>query len=148
MSLRLEISIDPAYDYSKGLPDGTKGNYGIGSCRMRFIVRGEHGCMHWAFSTGWYLPEIQDQHWKQGQRFAGISSSDLGSHGYQPVWYHDIGCHCDRCQVDRECCNLLDAPCYYTGHGTGTDLIDVLLTKGSDAIWDILDDLYRRDFQD
>lgn len=127
------IRIIPAFD--KRNPDPSK-NYGIGSVRMLFVLKGDKGAVTFSCSTGMYLPQQVAEHGSKPWR------------GWQPmgfgVWYcspHPTHEH----QSPREACEWLDGkPCYGGGSCLASDeVMPVLLNEGDEGVWRKLEEFYK-----
>lgn len=55
------VDIRPAFD--KRDPDPAK-DYGIGACRIAFVLKGPKGAVQFVIGTDWYLPHTQRQNRK------------------------------------------------------------------------------------
>lgn len=132
----------PAYDKRPKNPGDP--NYGIGSVRITFVVKGPQGAVQFVLYTDWYLPAQQHDP-VLGPKLMGTGLGlnrlrpmgvDVGYHAYKPH-YED--------QSTMGPCEFLDgANCYYDGSGLrADDWVDkVLLPKGSDGVWEALEDEY------
>ncbi len=131
-TLQKIIRISPTFDRRN--PDPSK-NYGIGSVRMLFVLKGDKGAITFSCSTGMYLPQQVSEHgrepWNQWQPM-----------GYG-VWY------CSPIpqegQTPREDCEWLDGkPCYGDGSCMASDdVMDALLRDGEDGVWRELERFYK-----
>ncbi len=139
---------DPAFDKRNKEPEK---NYGIGSVISRMILKGKKGAVQFVFSTGILFPETIEEYIK-----TGLAKYELTSCGYyflnKPSAY-DIGYHSKKKQykeqtISKEKCEFCDdKPCYYDGSGLGADkYLDILIRKGSDAVWEELEKYYREIF--
>ena len=126
--------IAPAWD--KRSSDPSK-NYGVHSVEIRMILKGELGATQFAFSTGWYLPEVMAEGRIKQRPPMGV---DVGYHSPHPQYEGQ--------EVLMEDCPYLDGkPCYYKGSGLQADtLLDTMIRKGGDAVWEELESRYRELF--
>ena len=127
--------ISPAFDKrNKGV--------GIGSCTMFMVLKGSKGCVALSVNTGWFLPCTFE--WKEtcvGQ--TGLSSWEPKGNCVcycSPVKMHDW-------QEGRPNCNWLGCACYGDcGYTMADEPFDLLLTKGSDAVFEWLKNYYHSVF--
>lgn len=134
------VQFTPAFD--KRHPDPSR-NYGIGSVRIRFILKGEKGAVQFYCSTKWYLPEtIKEYRNSKGVELldnkeedcSGISAWDLGYHSPKPMF---------KGQTSDACDILEKGECYYDGSGLNAfPLAETLVREGSDGIWKKLEEYY------
>jgi hypothetical protein len=128
----------PAYDERHN----PKGNYGIHGADLLMILKGEHGAVQFVVYTNWYLPNVRDELINKPIRdsldikcrFLPMPA-DLGYHSKKPI-YEDQ-------ELLTNDCELTGGDCYYDGTACGAESVyDVLVEKGSDAVWDILEERY------
>lgn len=118
----------PAYDRRSSDPAE---DYGIGPMKIRFILKGEKGAVQFLIGTNWFLP--------------GLSVKDFGER--QPVAW-DLGYHSYKMGATFfEECDVLGGPCYYDGSTLAAEPIrDRLVSEGSDAVWEALEEYYEQVF--
>lgn len=143
-----EIVVDPAFDRRDRDPSK---DYGVHGCNMRFHVKGEKGVVQFVIYTNWHLPHIHK---------SIVSRCQGGKSGYKGYEYcrlaplpADIGYHSptpiyEGQEICQESCSLLGGkPCYYDGSSLNAEeYFNVLVSKGSDALWEKLENYYHRVF--
>lgn len=142
--LTKEIIFYPAYD--KRNSDPSK-NYGIGSVNIVFLIKGSKGAVQFAMYTDWYLPHIQ----KEGEhrileKFYGLRpfGTDVGYHSIVPLHEgQEPMCGPGKCKHVPE-----GESCYYDGSSVRAQewVRDILLPKGSEGVWEALEEEYIRLF--
>lgn len=147
------VKFSPAYD--KRDPDPKK-NYGIGCTRCFMVLKGEKGCVHFAFGTGMYLEKTVEEYYKDGRDLFHFTFS--GSEGKQSYYMgYDVGYHSleptteyEKERGPRENCDWLDGrPCYGDGSALRAETyMKVLVEEGSDKIWEMLEAEYKSVFGD
>ena len=133
-----EIVFEPAFDR-------TSEGYGIRAVSMRWLLKGSKGVMQFLVFTGWHLPLV-------GERLF-MNEKDLGSYNpFAPVGA-DVGYHSPEPmykgqeQIMDSCPYLDGKPCYYDGSGLAADrLLNLLIEKGGDAVWENLEQRYYTTF--
>lgn len=130
------ISMSPAF--SKRDTNPAK-DYGIGSVRIHFVLKGPLGATQFIIGTDWYLPEDQ----KRLRASASILDDRVQPGGW------DIGYHSPHPQYEGQAvmegsCEYLNGqPCYYDGTSLGAEeFIPTFLAGGSDAVWKMLRERY------
>lgn len=135
------VQISPAFDRRD--PDPKK-NYGIHGCDLRMVLKGRAGAVQFVLYTNWHLPHVQDEMDKKiyGE-FPHLSChplpADLGYHSPKPMYegQRDMG----------PCEYLSGRKCYYDGSSLSAERIyQVLLERGSEAVWAELEQYYRDTF--
>ncbi|REK57591.1 MAG: hypothetical protein DWQ49_08980 [Bacteroidetes bacterium] len=133
----------PAYD----LRDENKG---IGACRCLMVLKGEKGAVHFVFLTGMFLESAMEHLYEVSYPWVGASGKfyypnkpigcDVGYHSSAPMY--------DGENPQEDPCEWLDGQaCYCDGSGLlAQEYMEILLEKGSDAIWDLLEDYYQDTF--
>lgn len=129
-----KVIFEPAFD--KRDPDPKK-DYGIGSVRLIFILKGEKGAVQFALLTGWYLPHIQANRIAYNKPLGCIDC-----HSYVKRFDYQI--------LHEDCCVLTDAKgCYCDGSSVaGFDFYAILLEDGSKGVWRELKSYYYSVFSD
>ncbi len=132
-SLKTWIEFMPAFD--KRDPDPNK-DYGVCSVRMRWCLRGPKGAVTFTVLTGWDLPKVREEFTNKALRFTPYIGTDLGYHSPVPL-YKEQG-------MSQLSCSVLDgSPCYYDGSGLqANNLFEVLIAKGHDAVWKMMEKFY------
>lgn len=140
------VEFAPAFD--KRNPDPSK-NYGIHGVELRMILKGDKGAVQFVLYTNWHLPHVQQELVTKCHRQGGpslIGGSPWCSNEPMPA---DLGYHSPIPRYDgqgicTESCGYLDGkPCYYDGSGLNAKKVyEVLLEKGSDGVWEYLQDFY------
>lgn len=129
------VKISPAYD------ERHKGN-GICCARMHLVLKGKLGCVQLAVSTAMYLPCTME--WKE------VCIQKNGLDGWEPRG--DTVAYCSPVrlhdgQQGRENCNWLGCTCYGSIEFIMADEpFGLLLTKGSDAVFEWLKNYYHTIF--
>lgn len=133
------ITFTPAFDKRS---DDPKKNYGVHAVEMRWVVRGRLGAIQFLMYTGWHLPHVAvELRTKQAPDFSFEApiAADLGYHSPVPRY-------ADQKPMSRKC-DILGGTCYYDGSGLHAQpIMDMLIEKGGDAVWDELCDYYRSTF--
>lgn len=131
-SLQKIIRIAPAFD--KRHSDPAK-NYGIGSVRMLFVLKGKDGAISFSCSTGMYLPQQVSEHGHRPWR------------EFQPMGYTVSSCAPvpKEGREGRKNCEWLDGKtCYGDGSALAADEVyDALIREGDDGVWRKLLEFYR-----
>ena len=135
------VWVQPAFD--KRDPDPKK-DYGIGACRIVFILKGPLGAVQFMIGTRWHLPHIQrdKRQWQHDSdtRFDRIYPGgwDLGYHSIKPMYDG---------QKPMERCDVLDVPCYYDGSSLMADeMVGDFLSGGTKWLWPKLEEYYNETF--
>lgn len=125
------VKIRPAYD------NRHKGQ-GIGGCNMFMALKGTKGCVILLVSTGWFLPCTME--WKEiCVERGGISSWE--ARGMAVSYCSPV--KLEEWQEPRENCDWLGCTCYGdTGYTMADEPFGLLLTKGSDAVFEWLKNYY------
>jgi hypothetical protein len=130
-----EVRVLPAYDLRH------KPDYGVGSAKLLFLLRGRKGVVQFLVYTGWHLssvvedfrtqygpPPVSD--WRRAQPV------DLGEHAYLPQYPGQA--------PFTEACDVLNgARCYYDGTSHGAEeLYWRMIAEGDAAVWEVLQQRY------
>lgn len=114
------IQLTPGFDLRD--PDPSK-NYGVGSCRVMFVVAGQGGAVHFLLLSGWYPVSVEHE--------SQAMAADLGYHWKRPQY--------DDHAVDDAECQFTGGACYYDGSGLNAERPwRILREEGLDALWDFL----------
>lgn len=122
----------PAFDKRSDDPEK---NYGIHGCELRMVLKKDGKAVQFLLYTAWYPKSVD---------ITGMPSvmlkpmpADLGYHSPDPM--RDD-------QYFSEDCEYI-GKCYYDGSGLDADEpYQILLEKGSDGVWEFLEDYYNRTF--
>ena len=128
--LEREMTLSRAFDKRTSDPNT---NYGIGAVICRMVLKGKGLAVQFVFSTGMY-PKNVTKEWegKPRHEFPGYMAYDLGYHSRTPM-YQGQG-------SIKDCHYMGGKPCYYNGSGCNAGpVLDILLEKGSDAVWEELE---------
>lgn len=133
--LTKDVTIRPGYD--RRAPDPKK-NYGIHGCELLMVRRGKKGAVQFLAFTDWTPRAVQEERMEDMRRTDVVGVQPMGA----DLGYHSIVPQYEGQQVMD--CNLLKGKkCYYDGSSLNADrVIDILLTKGSDGVWDELEGYY------
>ena len=136
------VWVSPAFD--KRDDDPAK-NYGVGACRVTFILKGALGAVQFMIGTNWHLPHVQREKrsWQHDYetRFDKIYPEgwDVGYHSPKPM-YDD--------HKPMAKCDVIDGDCYYDGSSLWADeWIEDFLKGGTDWLWPKLEEVYRERFE-
>lgn len=151
MKFKKKIIFRPAYD--RRHPDPKK-DYGIHGVECWFYLIGEKGVVQFKVYTQWMLPHVQQEHDDRCMRNIKMNaeySDKTFEWNYHPkAW--DIGYHSPvplyEGQTKMERCDFFEGGCYYDGSSTAADeYLEVLIAKGSKAIWKKMKEYYRNVFE-
>ncbi len=144
------VEFEPAFD--KRHPNPSQ-NYGIGSVRIRFVLKGDKGAVQVLMGTNLYLPETIKEYKTKGihgkivdllsreNDCSGLSGWDVGYHSPKPMYP-------DQKPIGDDC-KYTSGKCYYDGSGLRAQkLPELLIREGSDAIWKFLEEEYNQVFGD
>ena len=146
MEFERMVKFYPAFD--KRNPEPSK-NYGVHGVDLLMVVKGDKGAVQFKLFTNWMLPHVVEERMNKPmfddmdiKCFYMPQPADLGYHSYKPVYEGQTPI--------TKSCELLDGkPCYYDGSGLNAERIyKVLLEKGSDGVWQELEDYYREVFEE
>lgn len=134
------VWVSPAYD--KRNPDPSK-DYGIGACRITFVLKGPLGAVQFMIGTNWYLPHVQrdNREWQHSHdtRFDSIQPEgwDIGYHSPTPRYEGQ--------EPLKHDCELVDGgTCYYDGSGLqASEMIPDFIAGGTAWLWPELERRYR-----
>lgn len=130
------VEFSPAWD--KRDPDPRK-NYGIGPVKIRFVLIGPKGAVHWLVRTNWELPHVRAELDRKGYKSDPLTGYDRGYHSPKPTYEGQQVCQYD--------CEYIGGPCYCDGSVLASEeLVDVLVRNGSDGIWKALREDYEYRF--
>jgi len=129
------VDFIPAFDRRDPNPSR---NYGLGSMRIRFVLKGELGAVQWMIGTSWDVESARKPTpWRDGTKPDGW---DLGYHSPRPLYEG---------QTHMDSCDVLPGPCYYDGSGLNAELlIENFISQGTDYVWKALEAYYRCTFED
>jgi uncharacterized protein (TIGR02996 family) len=139
---------EPAYDH-RNQPGG--GTHGV---QLRMVLIGPVGAVQFLAYLPWNLPAAQDA--LDRQTVAAIAAGGGDALTILRILYRpmaaDLGYHARVPQYDgqaaiKDGCEYLGGPCYYDGSGLNAEVVlNVLITKGSEGVWDYLDKYYHATF--
>ena len=142
--LKKIITFYPAYDKTHSDP---KKNYGVHGVELKFVLKSDKGAVQFLLYTNWHLSHVQEElNRKLDSQFPHLSChpqpADLGYHSPKPTYKGQT-------QMPGGCEYLDDKPCYYDGSSLNADRIyKVLLEKGSDGVWQELEEFYKEIFEE
>lgn len=124
------------------------GNYGIHGCDLKLILKGEEGATTLLIFTGWHLPHVEAE-WGERPPSSFLTKAngvDIGYHAAtRPAWIDEEDSdlhHRDDCAYTQS------GECWYDGSALRAEgFVDVLVTKGMDACWEMLRDEYVSTFR-
>lgn len=139
---KLEHIIKTIPAFSKRNSDPKK-DYGVGSMRVCFIVKGEKGAIQFLLNTGGYLKSVIDEWIETGKSFdycGYLEGWDLGYHSPTPQYNG---------QIKNDNCNIIPGGCYYDGTSLGaSEPLDIFINEGEDGLWKFLEKVYKHRFQE
>ena len=145
MKFTKEVTFYPAFDRRNPEPSKNSGIHGV---EIIFVLKGKKGATQFVIYTNWFLPSVQkEQYWK------GNISSRLKYGSPEPmgadIGYHSLTPQYKGQTKTKDNCPYLDGkPCYYDGSSLRADeFIPAFLAGGSDAVWKMLEEDYRRRFE-
>lgn len=127
------VWVSPAYDRrSEG--------YGIGACRVTFVLKGPAGAVQFMIGTDWYVPSARE-HLESfpagrldGQRKP--MGCDVGYHSPKPMYE-------DHPPIRTKCELVEGGECYYDGSGLRADeWIEDFVAGGTPWLWPKLREEY------
>ena len=140
MTKTREVQFIPAYDL------GRQKGQGIGSAQIRFILNGPKGAVHFVCDTNWYLPATVS---RLGSHLAMSTIREIRNL-FKPMGF-ELGYHSQFKDkgITRIDCDILDQGyCYYDGSSSpADDFVDTLIAKGSDGVWEELEQYYQDIFE-
>ena len=131
------MTLEPAYDRSDE-------GYGTHCVSLRMVVKGPLGATQFVLYTGWFLPDTLAA-WREANAPSFLRDplpADVGYHSPLPMY--------DGHEPMIDECKFVDGPCYYDGSGLrAKDWFEQkLLTGGSEAVWEALEEEYTRLFEE
>lgn len=129
------VKFTPAFD--KRHADDNK-NYGIHGVDMHMALKGKRGATQFTLFTNWHLPHVQKEldEKESNHEFCHPLPADVGYHSLTPQYEGQES-------LTKECEYLDGKPCYYDGSGLqALKVFDLLVEKGSEAVWKELEDRY------
>lgn len=131
--LQHEIVFCSAYDKRSSDP---KKNYGIHGVNMTWYVKHVGHAVQFVVYTNWHLPHVEKE---LDGNFPHLSChplpSDVGYHSKRPMYQGQTPIGDD--------CKLTGGECYYDGSSLhATDVFQMLVTQGHEAVWTYLDSLF------
>ncbi len=111
--------------------------HGVHGVDLRMVLKGKLGAVQFVLFTNWHLKSVDTTTWDD--RLEKPLPADLGYHSPKPMFDDHELCH-DKCEY-------LDGPCYYDGSTLNAERVfNVLLEKGSDGVWKLLEEYYIETF--
>lgn len=134
MKLERKFYINPAYDYILNPTEERKG-CGRHCCDMVLGVKGDKGGVSYEMTTGWYLKETEKE-----------LGSKLFGNRYGKLIIHHKKENDDT--VSYRCnCDYTDGECYFEITGLRDDLLAILISKGSESLYEELEKIYHNRFE-
>ena len=144
---RLERIVWVSSGFDKRHTDPKK-NYGIGACRITFVLKGAEGAVQFMIGTDWYPPVVQRERRQQRHdfdtRFDKIKPDgwDVGYHSPKPMYEGQT-------PMERSCELVAGGVCYYDGSGLrADDWVEQFILGGTPWLWPQLETEYRVRFLD
>lgn len=136
------VTVSPAYDFR---PEHTHrpGDYGIGACRVTFVLIGPKGAVQFMIGTDWYTESAR-------QHLAKFPRRPLHQEREPDGW--DLGYHSPvekyEGQGSRPCDLLPGGECFYDGSGLNADeMVEAFINGGTEWLWPHLEKYYRCTFE-
>jgi len=115
---------------------------------LYFLLKGNHGAVQFIVMADWFRPGTEE---KVVDTFVKLFDDDIKPYGI------DVGCHSTEPLYNGQLptvppgkCKYVPEghPCYYDGSTSMARewVKDILLERGSDGIWEALEDLYYEKF--
>lgn len=125
------VEVQPAFDR---LAEG----YGIGSCRIRFVLKGPKGAVQFLIGTDWYVPSAREH-------LANFPTSRLDLQRKPDGW--DVGYHSPEPMYEGQGamkCELMPGgECYYDGSSLRADeWVENFVAGGTSWLWPKLEEEY------
>ena len=103
------------------------------------ILKGKKGAVHFIYGTGMYLDKTH-KYWNNKGLHEENGTPDYM--GYD-VGYHTAYPHYKEQTKQSEKCEWIGGPCYCDGSAMrGDEFMKILIEKGSDEIWKLLEEDY------
>ena len=120
------VKVSPAFDKRDANPAK---NYGIGSCRITFILKGELGAIQFVISTDWYVQSAREHLKRFPPRHSGKPDGwDVGYHSPKPMYEGQ--------SVQVSDCDLVGGPCHYDGSSCLADeWVEDFVAGGTEWLW-------------
>lgn len=136
------IRFSPAFDRRHSDPAK---NYGIHDVHIYFCVKGEKGCAIFSMGTEWFLPETNSWMIECSQRIG--AREKWQPRGNAVCYCSPTPLHDWQVNNGRENCDWLGCTCYGDCSYTISDtVVQLLISKGSDAVWEWLENWYNETF--
>jgi hypothetical protein len=138
------VTVRPAFE--KRDPDPAK-DYGIGACKITFILKGPKGATQFMIGTDWYLPHLQHEHRASNYEMA-VKYNQIQPQGWD-VGYHSPKPMYDSHTAMDHACDLVEGgKCFYDGSSLRADeWIPKFIRGGTDWLWPALEEEYRYRFE-
>ena len=131
------VTMSGAFDKRHANPSK---NYGINGMELRFVLKGEKGCVQFLVYTGIHLPHVAKELWEKRGEFNPTKpmGADIGYHSPTPMYEG---------QSPMECDLIAGGECYYDGSSLQADeFMPKFIEGGTDAVWEMLETRYRELF--
>ena len=140
------VEFEPAYDKRHPNP---KKNYGIGSIRIRFVLKKGNKAVQFLFGTKWYLPETIEEYLRIGNKgktppidlIKGVQVHgwDVGYHSPKPMFKGQ--------KAITKKCAYTSGKCYCGGSGLYAEKNqEILIREGSNGVWKFLEKEWKERF--
>lgn len=139
MTFEQIVKVTPAFDKRSNEPGK---NYGIGACRITFILKGDKGAVQFMIGTDWHVPTSREHlaTFPPTEKKQRPDGWDLGYHSKEPMYEDQSTMKCD----------LFDCgECYYDGSSLNADeMVEDFVSGGTNYLWPKLEDYYNQVFND
>lgn len=126
------VFVSPAYD--KRDPDPSK-NYGIGACRITFILKGPLGAVQFMIGTNWYPPHVQREK-RDWQRDFDTRFDKIHPQGWGIGYHSRVPVYEGQEPLKHDCDLVEGGTCYYDGSGLqAEEMIPHFIAGGTDWLW-------------
>ncbi len=134
------VLVSPAFDKRHSNPAK---NYGIGACRITFILKGPKGAVQFMIGTDWFLPHTQKEN-RNWQHDFDIRFDKIKPVGWDVGYHSPISKYEGQTPMESKCDFVTGGTCYYDGSGLlANDWIPHFLAGGTKWLWPKLEDEYR-----
>ena len=135
------VTVSPAFDKRDPIPSK---NYGIGACRITFVLKGSRGAVQFMFGTNWYVPSAREHLKKFPPGYRDLQQKpegwDIGYHSPKPM-------HKGQTPIKSKCQFVKGGKCYYDGSGLRADeWVEDFVAGGTEWLWKKLEEEYRHWF--
>lgn len=138
------VTVSPAFD--KRSSDPSK-DYGIGACRITFILRGPKGAVQFMVGTNWYLPHTQRENRKWQYDF-DVRFDKINPQGWDVGYHSPVPMYEGQTAMGGKCEHVRGGECFYDGSGLrAEEWVPKFLAGGTDWLWPALEEDYRERFE-